>query len=240
MVRGSAHIGCCVAATAIILAGLIDDPALAVDGVVEINQASALVGGLTAGDTIGFPVSITASGAYRLTGNLTVAGSDTAAIEVSASNVSIDLNGFSIQGPATCSGIPPTCSSGTGDGIRATSGARDLRLQNGIITGMPGDGIDVFSAHVEGIQAYENGEDGIFTGPDSTITRCVAMRNGSHGIDGGGVITDNVVSSNGGRGLNIFPDSGFGNNVIVDNAGGTTSAALEIRANLCDANTICP
>ena len=45
-------------------------PALAVDGVIEINQARALAGGVTPGDTAGFPVSLNDSGSYRLTSDL--------------------------------------------------------------------------------------------------------------------------------------------------------------------------
>ena len=45
-------------------------PAGAVDGVIEINQAKALAGGVTPSDTPGFPVSIDTAGSYRLTGNL--------------------------------------------------------------------------------------------------------------------------------------------------------------------------
>ena len=36
--------------------------AYAVDGVIEINQARALAGGVTPGDTAGFPVTISVSG----------------------------------------------------------------------------------------------------------------------------------------------------------------------------------
>jgi len=45
-------------------------PAGAVDGVIEINQAKAKAGAVTAGDTPGFPVTISAAGSYRLTGDL--------------------------------------------------------------------------------------------------------------------------------------------------------------------------
>ena len=84
-------------------------PALAVDGVVEINQARAEAGGVTATDTPGFPVTIDQSGSYRLTGNLTVSSATTEAIEVRDDRVTIDLNGFSIVGPG----------SGASDGIDA-------------------------------------------------------------------------------------------------------------------------
>ena len=42
--------------------------AWAVDGVIEINQHRALAGGVTAGDTAGFPVTLSQRGSYRLTG----------------------------------------------------------------------------------------------------------------------------------------------------------------------------
>ena len=59
-----------------ILLGLgLATPALAVDGVIEINQARAMAGGITAGDNPGFPVNLTESGSYRLTSDLTVAPS---------------------------------------------------------------------------------------------------------------------------------------------------------------------
>lgn len=54
--------------------------ALAAEGVIQINQARALAGGVTPGDEPGFPVTISQPGSYRLTGNLTTAASDTPAI----------------------------------------------------------------------------------------------------------------------------------------------------------------
>ena len=49
---------------------LLASAALAVDGVIEINQARAAAGNVTPGDGPGFPVVISASGSYRLTSNL--------------------------------------------------------------------------------------------------------------------------------------------------------------------------
>src|SRR6266446_3470936 len=92
----------------------------AVDGVVLIDQNRALAGGVTPGDTPGFPVTISLAGSYRLSGNLTVPNANTTAILITADNVTIDLNGFSIIGPTVCSGSPPvtSCSpTGTGHGV---------------------------------------------------------------------------------------------------------------------------
>ncbi|HUU44069.1 MAG TPA: hypothetical protein VMX57_09830, partial [Planctomycetota bacterium] len=78
--------------------------ATADDGRIEINQAAALAGGVVTGDAPGFPVQITLPGSYVLTGDLTVSDPGTSAILVSASRVSLDLNGFSVTGGAVCSG----------------------------------------------------------------------------------------------------------------------------------------
>ena len=85
--------------------------AAAVDGVIEINAARATAGGVTPTDQPGFPVTIDAPGSYRLTSNLTASGdpATTSAIVVTtAQNVTIDLNGFTLQGPTNCTGIPVT------------------------------------------------------------------------------------------------------------------------------------
>ena len=97
-------------------------PIYAVDGVVLINQSAALAGNVTPGDTPGFPVTISVSGSYRLSSNLIVSdpNANTDGIDISADNVTIDLNGFSIFGPVVCSGTQTvtSCSpQGHGSGI---------------------------------------------------------------------------------------------------------------------------
>jgi hypothetical protein len=84
--------------------------AAAVDGVIEINQAAALAGGVTPGDAPGFPVSLNAPGSYRLTAGLVVPDGATTGIRIDSSEVAIDLNGFSI----TCA---DPCTGSTGFGI---------------------------------------------------------------------------------------------------------------------------
>jgi len=72
-------------------------PAFAVDGVVLINQSTVTAAG-------GFPYTISQPGSYKLSGNLTVpAGVN--GIQIAASNVVLDLNGFSITGSGSLSGI---------------------------------------------------------------------------------------------------------------------------------------
>jgi hypothetical protein len=106
-------------------------------GVILINQAQAAAGGVTSCDTPGFPVTICTSGSYRLSGDLSVPAG-TEAIEITASNVSLDLNGFTILLPASGS-TPSICS------IRAMGTLSLIRIQNGILSG--GDcGIQLGSA----------------------------------------------------------------------------------------------
>lgn len=95
-------------------------PALAVDGVIEINQACAATG-CFAGDAPGFPVTITTSGSYRLTSNLLRSPASTALIiETSdGTNVAIDLNDFVVEGPIHATAIHD----GTIQGNRGVSAA---------------------------------------------------------------------------------------------------------------------
>ena len=77
--------------------------AYAVDGVILIDQNRALAGNVTPGDAPGFPITISQRGSYRLLGILSVP-TNTNAIELTVSDVTIDLNGFSIMSVASVSG----------------------------------------------------------------------------------------------------------------------------------------
>jgi hypothetical protein len=67
--------------------------ARAVDGVLEINQTCAAVGCFP-GDGAGFPVTIGNEGSYVLTSDLESVSN---AIELTASDTTIDLNGFTVK-----------------------------------------------------------------------------------------------------------------------------------------------
>ena len=72
----------------ILAMALVPFGAFAVDGVVLINQATVMAAG-------NFPYTISAAGSYKLSSNLNVpSGVD--GIKIAASNVTLDLNGFSI------------------------------------------------------------------------------------------------------------------------------------------------
>ena len=105
-------------ASGLALASLIARAAIASEGVLEINQTCAVQTGCFAGDAAGLPVTITASGSYRLTSNLAVLNENTDGIQVGADDVSIDLNGLAIQVPVTCSGTPTVSAYRTRGSVR--------------------------------------------------------------------------------------------------------------------------
>jgi len=174
----------------IIVAGLaVASTAFASDGVIEINQVRAKAGGVTPGDTPLFPVTISLPGSYRLTSNLDVTDAsarpggtlaeNTTAILVTANGVTIDLNGFAINGP--CTGGPPCSPLGSGEGI--DSGTQvGVMVVNGTVQGMGSAGVHLISGRgslAEKLRAVSNGADGIDA---ETVTNCAAVSNGGFGI----------------------------------------------------------
>lgn len=114
--------------------------ALAVDGTVLINQ-STITNSLTGCPTGGhFPIIICQAGSYRLSSNLTVPDGNTTAIQISADDVTLDLNGFSILGPVVCSGFPLTCTPNHGSGIGMTSTNFFVTISNGVVRGFGSSG----------------------------------------------------------------------------------------------------
>jgi hypothetical protein len=205
-------------------------PAFATDGVAEINQTCAAQTGCFPGDTAGFPVDITQPGSYRLTGSLAAGNVFIPGITISASEVTLDLNGFAITNNVTCSGLGSTVtcnvSSSSRQGIDATDQAR-VTVRNGTIRGFAGGGIkagdyaDISDIHVEqtggsGIWtgAYAsvsnsttaiNGAGGVIVATSSEVIGVVARSNGNHGITAGnGSIIKNVRAwDNGGNGFEL-------------------------------------
>ena len=185
--------------------------ALAVDGVVLINQNTS-VSGLPGCPHAGLPIVICQSGSYRLTGNLTIPNANTDGIDINADNVTLDLNGFAISGPVKCTAgtYPVQCSAtGSGTGVLAVD-KNNITVRNGTVRGMGDSGIAfrTFSsitagALIENLHVYSNGG---ATGAGITVafgvvTHCTVDVNAGHGISGGGVVTANTVTFNGGDGI---------------------------------------
>ena len=99
-----AVIGSVVLVLAAVLSASLVIPARAADGRIEINQASAMLGGVTPGDAPGFPISITRPGSYVLTGNLVVTDTSLDGFDIRVGMVTLDLNGHELVGPQLCTG----------------------------------------------------------------------------------------------------------------------------------------
>jgi hypothetical protein len=204
-------------------------PSYAVDGVVLINQSVALAGNVAPGDAPGFPVTINVPGSYRLSGNLTVPDANTTAIEITADNITIDLNGFSIIGPTVCSGFPVTSCSPTGPGLGIVSSTKsNIAILNGKIQGMGSTGIALSGRNnrVEKVHVIGNGGNGIFALIGSSVMWCIASNNFGGGItlDRGGVAINNVASGNRSDGISSGGSIGaasvtFSGNTATDNGG---------------------
>jgi parallel beta-helix repeat protein len=154
------------------------------------------------------PYTISSPGSYYLTTNLTVAGGD--AIDINASGVTLDLNGFTISS---------TASSASGNAIHLASASAnsDITIVNGhIVSGVPSaSGFD------HGITA--NGTPSNILVSGVSVSGC-----GFDGINVGdqSIVKDCTVSSNY---LGII----VGNNSIVSgcNASGNTSAGIYVYDN---------
>lgn len=222
----SHRIGSDGALTLMVLGCLAAGPAAAVDGVVEISQAAALEGGITAGDAPGFPVEITESGSYVLTTNLSVPAGTTG-ISVLAAG-SINMNGFSIVGPITCTGAPPSisCSGGPAVGIGASGTVANSVLRNGTISGFGFAGVLGFN-RVEGVSSRSNSGPGFTIGGGSIISGCTAELNSGNGIEAGlrSLAIDNVVVRNGGAGIVAGSSAQVSRNTLSANGFGGISAA---------------
>ena len=212
------------------------------DGVFEINQACALKGCFS-GDSAGFPVTITDAGHYRLTGDLFVTPAGMDAITVETSFVTIDLAGFSLQGPFTCSGIPVSCTgTGTGWGIATAIGDQiGITVQGGTIHGFGSGAVQLDDyAIVENLRALGNVDSGIRTGSGSQILNSIACLNNFGdsflaGIEAnsGSRIVGNVACGN--RGIGILT-GGPGNIVHANTVWSNSKDGIlsGIRASIMD------
>lgn len=197
----------------------------AIEGVLEINQTCAEQTGCFAGDDAGFPVTLSAAGAsYRLTGPL-VLPAGTNGISIDADGISLDLGGFEIRGPVSCTGGPPpvcTPNSGTGTGISGTGVGASVR--NGTVRGMAGVGVGLgVRAEVTELRIHFNRGFALIVGDSSRVSKNLVVQNGVlQSVSGTAIIigeastvSNNVIHRNGGHG--IFSNGSAGNTVVTGN-----------------------
>jgi parallel beta-helix repeat protein len=120
-----------------------------------------------------FPIVIDIPGSYVLTSNLQVS-TNLNCIQISADNVTLDLNGFALTGPGTGSG---------GYGIYL-SGYKNITVMNGTVRDFMGSGIYFLSStkiQLKDLKCSNNGQNGIYVG-NATVINCIAEENGTDGI----------------------------------------------------------
>ncbi|MBW2383269.1 MAG: right-handed parallel beta-helix repeat-containing protein [Deltaproteobacteria bacterium] len=177
--------------TVALLVAMVPLQAIATDGVIAINQAVAVHGGATPGDTPGFPVTISQPGSYRLVGNLVV-GSDAHVIEITSDHVSLDLAGFSVVG----------FGSGSSSGIHIPDSHTDVEIRNGSVRDAGNSGIrssDCSGCRIIDVRASGNGWAGVLlSGQGGLIQGCTAISNGNAGLyaTDGSTFIENVTYAN--------------------------------------------
>lgn len=117
---------------------------------------------------------ISAPGSYYLTTNIIGASSEYG-IEITASDVSLDLNGFSMIAPATAN-----------SGIIVFSGTTNTVIRNGIINGWSSLNEGIFSEAnnitIENMSISGAGTDIACLGPGGAIQNCAVSLAGEYGI----------------------------------------------------------
>lgn len=189
--------------------------ALASNGRTEINQTSIEAGG-------GFPHVLGKPGSYLLTSNLYVPDGRSG-LQVSADDISLDLNGFAIVGPHDCG--PVGCPSGSTVGVEAVAVGNDeaarTTLLNGQVRGFGADCVSLGTdARIEGLVVSSCGDDGVFTQERALVLR-------------------NRISTSGAYGLNLVSPASYSDNMIAYNGlaggtGGPVSGGTDGGGNVCD------
>ena len=188
--------------------GFFSVSAFVVDGLILISQATVVAAG-------GFPYNITAAGSYQLITNLHVTATALNGINITTSNVTIDLNGFSIicTGNLTIAGI---VASSTGPTYS------NIQVKNGTVTGC-GNGVELFDAANVIVESMR------ISGYGTTLT-------GGHLIYGiaaaSGIVRNNTTVSNGNSG-GIYLGSGLvsSNSLSGDEIGITVDGQAVITGN---------
>jgi parallel beta-helix repeat protein len=233
-VRTGLFIAALGALAGVVLAGPLDPPAGPITNthktLTEVEPRIAVNAVNTPGDADSL-YKITQRGSYYLTGNISsVAGKH--GIEVTASGVTLDLNGFNMLG------LP-----GSLDGVSVTApGLSNIAVVNGAVRDWDGDGVDLltvgaYACRVADVRASNNSFGGIIVGSGSTVTGCSAYQNASSGIavGFGGEVANCTVYQNG-TGLNVNLGSTVSNCSAFQNAGNGISASNGSTLTGCSAS----
>ena len=211
-----------VPAVVVLMIMLIGFPGIASagDGAIDINQAKVMAAG-------GFPFNISSRGRYRLTSSL-LNNASANAIEVGASFVDIDLNGFTVR-------------SLMGGGIHTSvNGANFTTVHDGTVFSEQGALILLDSAAVRNVAGL-SAAIGIQVGNDSSVTDSITQNCGSRGIAAGvgAQVSGNRVVGNQGGGISVGNNSRISGNTVNGNVGDgiDTGDGAQVSGNIVVGNT---
>ena len=112
------------------------------------------------------PVTITASGSYYLTGSVSIGAPLGAVITIDAADVSLDLNGFTIDG------------AGNADfGVQITSSG-GVAVKDGVVRGCVGAGVAGLTAddvRLERLRLHNNSAENAIVRDRATLLHCNAI-----------------------------------------------------------------
>jgi Right handed beta helix region len=163
------------------------------------------------------PYTITQPGSYYLVTNLYIAVGD--GIAISANNVTLDLNGFTVAGNSPGLGVDignaqtnvivrNRLMSGWYDGVLiSVTNSRNIVLERLVISGSPGYGIYCSCpAVVRDCLCVSNNGSGIFVYGGGQITDCDAGNNGQTGINVyNGIVRNCRAANNASGGILVAP-----------------------------------
>jgi hypothetical protein len=196
---------------------LVPGLAWADNGRVEINQITVAANG-------GFPFTISTPGSYVLTSDLEVADASDALV-IAVDDVSLDLNGFTIQGPHVCDSN--SCAVGTSVGIKADVAQVANAARSSVVDGqVRGFGAACISlgtdARVEGVGVSSCGRDGI-----AVSDRALLLSNRASGCGTFGLKMEAVASFSN----NLLAFNDLGTSALT---GGAYTGGTPGRGNVCD------
>ena len=168
-------------------------------------------------------------GSYYLVTNLNASGT-TAGISVNASDVTLDLNGFTVSGAAAF-----------GNGVFLAIGVQNVLIENGTIRDCSESGIvagKTLGCTFRNLRVLNHSNAGISGGYNTVIKNCTVRDNGGYGIHGvsGSRIVGNIIEDNN-VGLYL---SGTGNyvenNMVKDNSDNYSfsTAGNQLNLLLCE------
>lgn len=192
-------------------------PVWGLDGQILITQAKALAGNVTPGDAPGFPVTLTRTGSYKLASNLDMPVSGGVnGIEANNVEITIDLNGFRIDGKGR-----------TIAGYCIVGNQRNLTVRNGTVMRCVG-GIVFKGGNIASDLRLAENSTAIFVLNTSAVIRNNTLIGNVSGIScldetGGCLIEGNLIRGTGtttGFGVAVGSRSTLIGNMITDHSFG--------------------